>query len=127
MARIVFRMISSRTAVAVLVGLVGLASAGRVDAQSLPAVHVIGTGGTIGSGGDYWHGRSTRIPIDQIVRVPGIETLASITSEQLWNVGSTSIGPARWLELSRHVTDVFRAQPSLSGIVITHGTDTMEE
>lgn len=95
--------------------------------QSLPAVHVIGTGGTIGSGGDYWHGNATRVPIEQLVQIPGIEQVATVTTEQLWNVGSSSIGPTRWLELVRRVTAVFRQRQDLAGIVITHGTDTMEE
>jgi len=97
------------------------------NAQSLPIVHVIGTGGTIGSAGDYWHGRPTRVPIDSLARIPGIEKLATVTTEQLWNIASSAIGPARWLELSRHIMDRFKSQPDLSGIVITHGTDTMEE
>jgi L-asparaginase len=96
-------------------------------AQSLPAVHIIGTGGTIGSAGDYWHGRATRVPIDSIARVPGLEKIATVSTEQLWTVGSSSIGPARWLELCHHVKDLFQSRPDLSGIVITHGTDTMEE
>jgi L-asparaginase type II len=95
--------------------------------QSLPAVHVIGTGGTIGSGGDYWRGNATRVPIEQLVQIPGIEQVATVTTEQLWNVGSSAIGPARWLTLSRRVAAVFRERPELAGIVITHGTDTMEE
>ncbi|MBI2536699.1 MAG: asparaginase [Gemmatimonadetes bacterium] len=67
--------------------------------QSLPAVHVLGTGGTIGSGGDYWQGNATRVPIEQLVQIPGIEKVATVTTEQLWNVASSAIGPARWLEL----------------------------
>jgi L-asparaginase type II len=90
-------------------------------------VHVIGTGGTIGSGGDYWHGNSTRIPIEQLVQIPGIEEFATVTTEQMWNVGSSSIDPTRWLELVRRVTELFHQQKDLAGIVITHGTDTMEE
>jgi L-asparaginase len=90
-------------------------------------VLVIGTGGTIGSAGQYWTGNATRVPIEQLVRVPGIDSVATIASEQLWNVASGSIGPARWLELSRHIADRLRAQPALAGIVVTHGTDTMEE
>jgi L-asparaginase len=100
---------------------------GVAGAQSLPAVHIVGTGGTIGSAGDYWRGRATRVPIDSLARIPGIEKLATLTTEQLWNIASSAIGPARWLELSRHVVDRFKSQPGLSGIVITHGTDTMEE
>lgn len=98
-----------------------------LSAQSLPRVHVIGTGGTIGSGGDYWHGQSTRIPIERLVQIPGIERFAAVSSEQMWNVGSSSIGPARWLELVRRVAQIFHDQKDLAGIVITHGTDTMEE
>jgi len=97
------------------------------SAQSKPQVHVIGTGGTIGSGGDYWHGNSTRIPIEQLVQIPGMEQVATVTTEQLWNVGSSSIGPTRWLELVRRVTRIFHDEKDLAGIVITHGTDTMEE
>jgi len=95
--------------------------------QSLPAVHVIGTGGTIGSAGDYWGGNATRVPIEQLAQIPGLETVATLTTEQLWNVGSSAIGPARWLELSRRVAAVLRERPQLAGIVVTHGTDTMEE
>ena len=91
------------------------------------AVHVIGTGGTIGSAGDYWGGRPSRVPIGELLRIPGLDSVATVSSEQLWNVASSAIGPARWLELSRHVTQLFRDRPELAGIVITHGTDTMEE
>lgn len=92
-----------------------------------PAVQVIGTGGTIGSSGDYWGGNPTRVPIDQLVRVPGMDSIATVGSEQLWNVGSSAIGPERWLELSRHVSALLTARPELAGVVITRGTDTMEE
>jgi len=90
-------------------------------------VLVIGTGGTIGSSGAYWTGTPTRVPIAQLVKVPGIDSVAVVESEQLWNVASSSIGPARWLQLSRHIADRFRARPELAGVIVTHGTDTMEE
>ena len=107
---------------------IALAPAGAIVAQArLPAVHVIGTGGTIGSAGNYWTGDPTRVPIAQLVKIAGIERVATVTSEQLWNVGSSAIGPAQWLELSRHVSDVLQSRPDLAGVVITHGTDTMEE
>src|SRR5881398_497767 len=89
-----------------------------------PAVHVIGTGGTIGSAGDYWGGNPTRVAIAELVRIPGAERVASLSTEQLWNVASSAIGPTRWLELSRRVATLFRERPELAGIVVTHGTDT---
>src|SRR6186713_2058618 len=63
-----------------------------VVAQSLPRVHIVGTGGTIGSAGDYWHDRATRLPIDSLVRIPGLEKIATISTEQLWSIGSSSVG-----------------------------------
>jgi L-asparaginase len=92
-----------------------------------PTVRVIGTGGTIGSAGDYWTGKPSRVPIAELVQIPGIDSVATVTSEQLWNVASSSIGPARWLELSRRISLLFQQEPSLAGVVVTHGTDTMEE
>jgi len=103
-------------------------AAPSLTAQTVkPAVLVIGTGGTIGAAGEYWTGNPSRVPIDRLVRVPGIDSVATVSSEQLWNVASSAIGPARWLELSRHVAELLRAHPELAGIVVTHGTDTMEE
>ena len=97
------------------------------DVPTRPVVQVIGTGGTIGSSGDYWKANPTRVAIAQLVQVPGIDSIATVQSEQLWNVASAAIGPARWMELSRHVSALLRSRPELSGVVITHGTDTMEE
>ena len=104
-----------------------LATSGVLAQSTRPSVLVIGTGGTIGSAGDYWGGAATRVPIAELVKVPGMDSVATVESEQYLNVGSSAIGPARWLELSRHITDLFNTRPDLRGIVVTHGTDTMEE
>jgi L-asparaginase len=111
-----------------LAGVIVVCFGGRASAQTArPPVHVIGTGGTIGSAGDYWGGNPTRVPIEELVRVPGIDSVATISSEQFLNVASSAIGPERWLELSRRIATVFAARPELRGIIVTHGTDTMEE
>jgi L-asparaginase len=108
--------------------LCGIVAAGSAAAQTAkPLVFVVGTGGTIGSAGDYWTGNTTRVPIAELVRTAGMDSVATVESEQFLNVPSSSIGPARWLELSRHIADIFRTRPEVRGIVVTHGTDTMEE
>jgi L-asparaginase len=112
---------------AALVPLLTWSAARAQTAPARPLVQIIGTGGTIGSAGDYWGGRPTRVPIEQLARVPGIDSVATIVTEQLWNVPSSTIGPARWLELSRHVAGLLRDHRDIAGVVITHGTDTMEE
>ena len=105
-----------------------VAAAGSSAQGVRPKVLVVGTGGTISAAGDYWGGGSgTRLTIDQLVKVQGIDSVATVESEQFLNVGSSSIGPARWLELADRITQLFDTRPDLRGIVVTHGTDTMEE
>ena len=105
-----------------------IALCGTLSAQSpRPRVLVIGTGGTIGASGDYWGGTASRVPIDALVRIPGIDSVATIESEQFLNVPSSEIGPSHWLELARRITELLRTREELRGVVVTHGTDTMEE
>lgn len=97
--------------------------AAQEDTRALPHVHVIATGGTIAS-----RGAVGPLSVEQLVEgVPGIGELATLTVEQFSNVGSSQITPEHWLALSRRITDLFREWPGLDGIVVTHGTDTLEE
>lgn len=116
-----------RTSFVIATCLAVVGAAGSSAQNVRPRVVVLGTGGTIGSAGDYWGGRITRVPIEQLVKVPGIDSVATVESEQFLNVGSVSIGPDKWLELAARITELFRTRPELRGIVVTHGTDTMEE
>jgi L-asparaginase type II len=59
--------------------------------------------------------------------VPAVDSIASISAEQFANVASSQITPAHWLALSRSIADTLRARSDLAGVVVTHGTDTMEE
>src|SRR4051812_21120813 len=96
-----------------------------------PEVLVIATGGTIASTGNYYGDRGgpvNKISAEELTRAaPGIEKVATMTAEQFSNVASGAIGPKQWLDLSRRINTVFRERPALSGVVVTHGTDTMEE
>ena len=100
-----------------------LAAAPVADAQdTLPAVHVIATGGTI-SNTD-----GNRLTGEELVRsVPGIERVARVTVEQFTNVASGSITQTNWRDLALRINELYRTRPELRGIVVTHGTDTMEE
>ena len=99
-----------------------------------PQVHVIGTGGSIAGIGpdrlDYmlYSEIGDHLTIQQSLdRVPEINDIASITSEDLVSVGSTAIGTKEWLALTGRVNTLLRENGSLSGIAITHGTATLEE
>jgi L-asparaginase type II len=93
--------------------------------DSLPLVHVIATGGTISNTGG---GDAARLTGEDLVKsLPGIERIARITVEQFTNVASGSITQTHWRDLALRINDLYRTNPQLRGIVITHGTDTMEE
>jgi L-asparaginase len=94
-----------------------------------PRVHIVATGGTIAST-NYRSERSHHVGVEELVRaVPAIDSVAIVTTQQFMNVASSQITPKHWLDLSRAIADTLRANPPqrLSGIVVTHGTDSMEE
>jgi L-asparaginase len=87
-----------------------------------PRVHFVGTGGTISnqSGG--------RLTVDELVElVPDLAEHARVTSEQFANVSSSRMTLDQWLQLSRRVNEILAQDPELAGVVVTSGTDTLEE
>ena len=99
-----------------------------------PTVRVIGTGGSIaGVGPDrmdfiLYPEIGNHITIQQSLdRVPEIQEIADVRSENLVSVGSTAIGAAEWLGLARRINQIFRDEPDVAGVAITHGTATLEE
>jgi L-asparaginase len=94
---------------------------------ALPRVHLIATGGTIAATGTAAAYRAGSLPLaDLLAAVPELARLARITGEQLCNLGSQDIGPQQWLALARRVHEL-AGDATLAGVVVTHGTDTMEE
>src|SRR5437879_5691470 len=107
-------------------------AAGLATAQSeLPHVLVIATGGTIaGEQGEpgTLGGYDIRKPIGEIVgEVPEVKRYARIETVQFANMPSAYITPNQWLQLARNINSVFEKRPELAGIVVTHGTDRLEE
>lgn len=98
-------------------------AAGIVEAQELPRVRVIATGGTIAGQAQGGQLRGEQL----VAAVPELAEVARIEVEEFSRVGSSAMTPDHWLRLSRRVNALLRDDSSLAGVVVTHGTDTMEE
>lgn len=113
----------------VLLAIVSVAGA-PAAAQPLSTVVVLATGGTIaGAGGADTQAayQSARLGVDQLIAaVPQAAKLASLRGEQVASVGSQDMTDAIWVRLAQRVQTVL-ADAEVSGVVITHGTDTLEE
>jgi len=97
-----------------------------------PLVYVLSTGGTISGRGDSSTNltdyRSGSLLGEQLVAgVPEINAIADVRVEQIANVSSTDIGPSHWLTLTKRIDRIFTDDRNVAGVVITHGTNTLEE
>ncbi|WP_316817134.1 type II asparaginase [Pedobacter nyackensis] len=101
-----------------------------VYAQKLPRIKILATGGTIagkGASADRSAYNAGELPIeDLIAAVPGIEKIATISGEQISNVGSQDMSVEIWMKLNKRINEIYKRNEA-DGVVITHGTDTQEE
>lgn len=94
----------------------------------LPVVKLIATGGTIAMKIDPV--KKAPVPAisgeDLISTVPEIADLAKIEVENLSNIPSDYMTPASWIGLQKAVEGAL-ARPEVAGVIVSHGTDTLEE
>jgi L-asparaginase/glutamin-(asparagin-)ase len=129
-------MLQQKTAqfMAAIFGMFIIATA-QVHAQDatpkLANVVILATGGTIaGSGASSTTTigyTAATVGVQQLIQaVPELTKVASVTGEQVFQIASESMTNEHWLTLGKRVNTLL-AQKNVDGIVITHGTDTLEE
>lgn len=90
--------------------------------RTAPRVRLLATGGTISNrlGG--------RLTAEELVKsIPNLGRYATAEYEQFANTASSALTLEQWLQLSRRINSLFREDAGLAGVVVTSGTDTLEE
>jgi L-asparaginase len=89
--------------------------------NNLPLVAVVATGGTIANT------PSGRLHAGEIAdAIPALKSIARLEVEELIRVASSAIGAEHWPPLARRVNELL-ARPEVKGVVVTHGSNTVEE
>jgi L-asparaginase len=100
------------------------------NGNGLPNVVVLATGGTIAgaAASDVQAGYSSgQVGVEQLLAaVPQAKKLAHLSGEQISNIGSQDMNDEVWIKLATRINELV-AKPDVSAVVITHGTDTIEE
>jgi L-asparaginase len=100
--------------------------------RELPLVWVLSTGGTIAGQGssatDFSNYKSGALLGEQLVNaVPQIKQVATVKVDQIANVSSSDLTLDHWLTLANRINKIYAEDSKVAGVVITHGTNTLEE
>ena len=101
-----------------------------VNIVAKPKIRIIATGGTIAgvstssTSSAYTAGQ---VGVQTLIdAVPQMLYLADVDGEQLVNIGSQDMNDQVWLKLAQRINQLLNEE-DYDGVVVTHGTDTMEE
>ena len=110
--------ISRHAAAVILVACVGAAAA----QEPLPLIKVVATGGTIANT------PSGRLNAAEVAdAIPALKRVARLEVEEVVRVGSSSITLENWLRLARRINEILAQEAEVKGVVVTHGSNTVEE
>ena len=107
----------------------------QMTLKARPRIAVIGTGGTIGSFAhrnldyvEYLDGNSRKADVTEVLAaVPELQAAADVQPVPFRAISSSNMTPKDWLGLAQTIEQTAATEPCPAGIVITHGTSTLEE
>ena len=90
--------------------------------DKLPLVKVVATGGTIANT------PSGRLHAGEVAEaIPQVKKIARLEVEEVMRVGSSAMTVEQWLTLAKRINEILAREPEVKGIVVTHGSNTVEE
>lgn len=99
-----------------------------------PRIAIVGTGGSIATPGrsdlDHFEYGAFSKPLDLgalLAMVPTVTREFDVVPVDFRVVDSVALDPPAWLDLNREITRIVESDDSIAGIVVTHGTSTLEE
>lgn len=89
----------------------------------MPRLMLLTTGGTIATRS----GTPRLSGSDLLAEFSGSSDIADIEVEEFSQTSSSKMLPENWLELAKRINEILVVEPEIDGVVVTHGTDTLEE
>ena len=91
-------------------------------------VRLLATGGTISGGIDHSTGKPRSLQAEDLLAlVTELDESVEIEYEDFCTIPSSSMTPELEFSLAKRINHIFKTDSDLSGIVVTHGTDSLEE